>query len=430
MSHRVAVIGLGKIGLPLAAQIAGKGHTVIGSDLQQSVVDSVNAGKSHIAAEPGLAEAVAAAAMAGTLKAVTDTTAAVRATDVAIVIVPVVVDAAKRPDYELLDKALRAVGEGLRPGGLVIVETTLPVGATRGHAALVLEESSGLRAGEQFHLAFSPERLYSGRIFQDLARYPKIVGGIDDESTRLAVEFYRASLECEVRPVANAETAEFTKLAETTYRDVNIALANQLALYGGARGADTAAAFAAANTQPFSHLHRPGIGVGGHCIPVYPHCLLSDSSNGELDLVRTAREVNDGMAARSLRWLQTALGGLAERRVLVLGVSYREDVKELAFSTALTVIDQLHAAGATVLVNDPHFEPSELAGLEVTVVDVTRDVNVDAVVLQAFHREYANLDWARFHGLRVVLDGRGVLDAAPFRARGVDVISVAQPPRS
>jgi nucleotide sugar dehydrogenase len=429
-SYRVAVVGLGKIGLPLAAQLATKGHSVIGCDLQPAVVASVLAGKSHVTEEPGLAEAVSAAVGAGRLTATTETTEAVRRSEVAIVIVPVVVDARKQPDYRGLDAALRAVGMGLREGTLVIIETTLPVGTTRGHVASVLEEASGLKAGEQFHLAFSPERLYSGRIFQDLARYPKIVGGIDAESTRLAVEFYQASLDAEVRPVANAETAEFAKLAETIYRDVNIALANQLAVYGGARGADPSEAFAVANSQPFSHLHRPGIGVGGHCIPVYPHFLLSDSDDGELELVRTAREVNDGMAARSLRWLETALGGLSGRRVLVLGLSYREDVKELAFSTALAVIDQLRHAGATVLANDPHFRASELAGLDVELVDLTRDTDVDAVVVQAFHREYKELDWARFRGLKVVLDGRGGWDAAPLRARGVTVISVAQPPRS
>jgi nucleotide sugar dehydrogenase len=429
-SYRVAVVGLGKIGLPLAAQIAGKGHTVIGCDVQPAVVASVNAGESHIAEEPGLAEAVRSCVAAGRLSATTDTTEATSSSEVVLVIVPVVVDANKQPDYLSLDSALRAVARGMRKGTLVIAETTLPVGATRGHVAVVLEEESGLKSGEQFHLAFSPERLYSGRIFADLARYPKIVGGIDAESTRQAMAFYMACLDAEVRPVANAETAELAKLAETTYRDVNIALANELAVYGGARGADPSEAFAAANTQPYSHLHRPGIGVGGHCIPVYPHFLLSDSVNGELDLVRTAREVNDSMAARSLRWLEKALGGLTGRRVLVLGLSYREDVKELAFSTALVLIDQLRYAGATVLANDPHFTAMELAALEVELIDLKTDVPVDAVIVQAYHSEYKDLDWAHFRGLRVVLDGRGGLDAASLRARGVNVISVAQPPRS
>jgi nucleotide sugar dehydrogenase len=426
--RRVAVIGLGKIGLPLAAQIAGKGHRVIGADVQQAVVDSVNKGHSHVAEEPGLAEAVSAAVRSGSLRATTDTPSAVRESDVTIVIVPVVVDDAKQPDYTRLDAALRAAAQGLRSGALVIVETTLPLGATRGHVAPVLERESGLRVSTDFFLAYSPERVNSGDIFKDLARYPKIVGGLDEESTRRAVDFYRSALDAEVRSVTNAETAEFTKLAETTYRDVNIALANQLAVFAGSRGADVKEAFAAANSQPFSHLHRPGIGVGGHCIPVYPHFLLSQSSNGELDLVRTAREVNDGMAERCVRWVSEALGGLEGKRVLVLGLSYREDVKELAFSTALSVIDLLRRDGAIVLANDPHFTTGELADLEVDVVDVDRDLDVDAVIVQALHREYRDLDWSRFRGLRVVLDGRGGLDSSKLPQTGVRVISVAQPP--
>jgi nucleotide sugar dehydrogenase len=427
-AYRVAVVGLGKIGLPLAAQLAGKGHTVIGADVNAAAVATVNAGKSHVEDEPGLSEAVSTAVADGRLTATTDTTSAARSSEVTVVIVPLVVDAAKRPDYRMLDDALRAVGKGLQPGALVIVETTLPVGATREHVAPILESESGLTCGKDFHVAFSPERLYSGRIFQDLARYPKIVGGVDEESTRRAVDFYSASLDAEVRAVANSETAEFAKLAETTYRDVNIALANQLAVYGGARGADLKEAFEAANSQPFSHIHRPGIGVGGHCIPVYPQFLLADSANGELELVRVARQVNDGMAARSLLWLDEALGGLEGKRVLVLGMSYREDVKELSFSTALAVIDLLHKAGATVLANDPHYTAAELASLEVEVVDLSRPLAIDAVIIQAYHREYRELDWSRFSGLRVVLDGRGTLDATALRSRGVTVISVGQPP--
>jgi nucleotide sugar dehydrogenase len=427
-AYRVAVVGLGKVGLPLAVQIASKGHSVIGADISPAVVASVNAGLSHIEEESGLAMTLKAAVAAGRLRATTDTTSATRESEVAIVIVPLVVDADKKPDYSRLDGALLAVGRGLDEGTLVIVETTLPVGATRKHVSPLLEKESGLTAGKGFFLAFSPERVYSGRVLQDLARYPKIVGGVDEESTRRAVEFYEAALDAEVRAVANPETAELSKLAETTYRDVNIALANELALYGGARGANIAEAFAAANSQPFSHIHRPGIGVGGHCIPVYPHFLLGDSHDGELDLVRVAREVNDGMAARSVRWLDAALGGLAGKRVLVLGLSYREDVKELSFSTALSVIELLRGAGATVLAHDPHFTAAELGELPVELVDLDRPVAVDAVVVQAFHREYRDLDWSRLEGVSVVLDGRGALDAGPLRSRGVKVISVGQPP--
>src|ERR1700694_4313695 len=285
----VAVVGLGKIGLPLAAQFASKGLDVVGCDVLPEVVESINAGRAHIHEEAGLEQAVAAAVAAGKLKATTDTSTAVAKADVVVVIVPLMVSLDRDIDYRSLDAATRAVGRGLRKGSLVIFETTLPVGTTRQRLGPMLEKESGLRAGADFHLAFSPERLYAGRIFEDLRKYPKIVGGIDERSTERALQFYRSVLDAEVWAVDNAETAEFTKLAETTYRDVNIALANQFALYAARRDVNVGQAFEAANSQPFSHIHRPSLGVGGHCIPVYPHFMLGDASNGEVGLVRAAR---------------------------------------------------------------------------------------------------------------------------------------------
>jgi nucleotide sugar dehydrogenase len=422
----VAVVGLGKIGLPLAAQFAGKGLNVIGCDVVRHVVESVNAGHSHIHEEPGLEEAVAQAVAAGRLSATQDTGAAVAAAGTVVVIVPLMVDRDRTIDYRSLDAATSAVAGGLRKGTLVIFETTLPVGTTRLRLGPMLEERSGLRADTDFYLAFSPERLYSGRIFEDLRRYPKIVGGVGAKSARRAVDFYRRVLDAEVWPVENAETAEFTKLAETTYRDVNIALANELAVYGAKRQVNVREAFHAANSQPFSHLHRASIGVGGHCIPVYPHFLLDDASDDELELVRTGRATNDAMAKRAVDALGSALGGLERRRILVLGASYREDVKELAFSTAIPIVEQLHREGAHVLIHDPLYEGAELAALEAEIADLESGapLDVDAVIVQAYHREYHDLDWGRFRGLRAVFDGRAALDPERVRKFGARYLAV------
>jgi nucleotide sugar dehydrogenase len=422
----VAVVGLGKIGLPLAAQFAGKGLEVIGCDVLPDVVEAINAGRAHIHEESGLEEAVAAAVAKGKLKATTDTTAAVARTGVVVIIVPLLVSREHATDYSSLDAATRAVGRGLHSGSLVIYETTLPVGTTRLRLAPMLEEASGLVAGKDFHLAFSPERLYAGRIFEDLRKYPKIVGGIDPTSTERAVQFYRSVLDAEVWAVDNAETAEFTKLAETTYRDVNIALANQFALYAASRDVNVGQAFKAANSQPFSHIHRPSLGVGGHCIPVYPHFMLGDAIDGELSLVRDGRQTNDRMAAVGVKQLERALGGLESRRVLVLGASYREDVKELAFSTVYPIVELLHRAGANVILHDPLFTPAELAHLETEVVELDSEKakSADAVVVQAMHRDFKNLDWRSFKNLRAVLDGRGTLDAGLVRDAGAAYIAI------
>src|SRR5947209_5488765 len=271
----VAVVGMGKIGLPLAIQFAQQGRRVIGCDVNPKVVEMINSGQSHVQEEPELASAVASAVASGALSATVNTTEAVRQAGIVVVIVPVVIDANQEVNFQALDAATRAIGEGLQPGTLVIYETTLPVGTTSLRLRELLEGTARLRAGQDFLLAYSPERVSSGFIFRDLRNYPKIVGAIDEQSLAAAVAFYRSVLEAGIISMASTDEAEFVKLIETTYRDVNIALANEFACFADAHGLDVVAAIAAANTQSYSHIHTPGVGVGGHCIPVYPYFLLA-----------------------------------------------------------------------------------------------------------------------------------------------------------
>ncbi len=217
-------------------------------------------------------------------------------------IVPLMLSDEQLPDYRMIDPATDAMAVGLRPGTLVIFETTLPVGDTRRRFGPAIERGSGLAVGDGeagFLLAFSPERVYSGRVFHDLATYPKLVGGVDAASTERALAFYRSVLPAPVWDLTTAEAAEFAKLAETTYRDVNIALANEFARYAERVGVDVLEVIRGANSQPFSHIHQPGIGVGGHCIPVYPHFLISRAP--ELQIPELARRVNDGQVGRGHR---------------------------------------------------------------------------------------------------------------------------------
>ncbi len=431
----VAVVGLGKIGMPLAAQYASRGLMVHGADVNTEVVAMVNAGKSPVIEEAGLEEAVAKAHHAGLLDATTDTAAAVSQSNVVVLVVPLMVNKDKQIDYRIVDSATADVARGLQPGTLVIFETTLPVGTTRTRIGAMLEQGSGLKVGRDFLLAFSPERVYSGRIFADLRNYPKIVGGVDEASATRAVDFYRAALDegTPIKLVANAETAEFVKLAETTYRDVNIALANEFARFAAANGIDALDAFDAANTQPYSHIHKPGVGVGGHCIPVYPYFLLDAAAEGELDLVRRSRALNDSMAAYGLDLLVGEMGDLSGKRVLLLGLSYRENVKEDAFSTAHLLIAELKRRGATVLLNDPLWSAEELArhGDGAEVVSDIYAAHPDAVIIQAYHQQYAKLlDWAKLAaaGCRAILDGRNALrqQRGAIEAVGLFYLGVGQ----
>ena len=403
----VAVVGAGKMGLPLAAQFATHGWHVIAVDVNPAVVDAINAGRSHVGEEPGLAELVSQVHAAGRLRATLDAAAAARDADVVVLIVPVMLDANHQPDYRYMDPAVDSIAPGVHAGSTVIFETTLPIGDTRKRFAPRLERASGLVAGQDFHVAFSPERLFSGAVLANLAAYPKLVGGTTPASTDRAAAFYASVLDAEVVAMSSSEAAEFSKLADTTYRDVNIGLANEFARVADLHGIDVTEVIAAANSQPYSHIHQPGIGVGGHCIPVYPHLLLARAPG--LRIVETARQVNDDQTDRALGIVATALGGLRGRPVLVLGITYREGVKELAYSRAIPLISDLLAAGADVAAYDPLMTPAEVEALGARAWPWGEPGPFRAVITQTADRQFAALDPAWFPSLAVVYDGRNSL---------------------
>jgi nucleotide sugar dehydrogenase len=429
---RVVVVALGKIGLPLAAHVARAGHTVVGCDVDARVCELVDAAQAPFPGEAALEEALAEVVGDGRLRAQTDTAAAVaEGADLVIAVPPLVVDAHAQPDWRILDSVVEDVAGGLRAaadagrtGTVVCVETTLPVGTTRTRISPALAAGSGLEPERDFFVAFSPERVYSGRIFADLRRYPKLVGGCSQEGEARAVELYRSFIEpgAEVWPMGSAEAAELAKLAETTYRDLNIAFANELARHADRVGVDVMRVIDAANSQPFSHIHRPGVAVGGHCIPVYPHFFLHGAPEARLPAV--AREVNGAMPAYAVELLADALGDLSGARVLILGVAYRGDVKETAFSGAFPLRDALAGRGARVVAADPLYDDTELTALGFAPWDGS---TVDGAILQADHAAYGALAPAALPGARAVVDGRDVLDPAAFTAAGVKLRRIGRP---
>ncbi|OLT12030.1 nucleotide sugar dehydrogenase [Actinomadura sp. CNU-125] len=426
---RICVVALGKIGLPLAVQFARKGHRVVGADVNERVVADVGAGREPFPGEADLGRYLAETVADGRLTATTDTAAAVAESEAVVVVVPLFVDEAGTPDFGWMDAATRAIAAGLRPGTLVSYETTLPVGTTRGRWAPMLEAGSGLAAAD-FHLVFSPERVLTGRVFADLRRYPKLVGGIDDASARRGKEFYERVLDFDERPdldrpngvwdLGSAEAAELAKLAETTYRDVNIGLANQFARYADTVGVDVGRVIEACNTQPYSHIHRPGIAVGGHCIPVYPRMYLWNDPDATV--VRAARDANAAMPAYAAGLLADAYGDLTGAPVLVLGAAYRGGVKETAFSGVFPTVEALRARGAVPYVSDPLYSPDELDALG---LPPHRGEPVTAAIVQADHAEYRTLGSSDFPGVKVLVDGRRVTD--PARWTGADRVVIGAP---
>jgi nucleotide sugar dehydrogenase len=430
----VAVVGLGKIGLPLAVHYAHYGHHVIGCDINPQVVEMVNGGRSPVQEEPGIVTGVAEAVAKGLLSATTNTTEAVRLADVVVVIVPVLIDAECVVNFDAIDAASAAIGSGIRPGTLVIYETTLPVGTTAQRLSRILESTSNLRADCDFYLAHSPERVFSGRILRDLHAYPKIVGGINEKSTAAAIAFYKSVLDVPIISMASTDEAEFVKLIESVYRDVNIALANEFACYADTHNLDVAKAIAAANSQPTSHIHTPGVGVGGHCIPVYPYFLFEDQAKTGLyaqdsecqmlTLPRYARRINDNMAEYAVHRLELLLGPLAHQPVLILGVAYRGGVRETAFTSAKLLQDALIKHGAIVYVDDPLFSESELRALGYTPLPPELEGEICAVILQANHQIYQTFDFRRFSQCQMVLDGRQALSREKIESQGMRYVAI------
>ncbi|MFF1633607.1 nucleotide sugar dehydrogenase [Leifsonia sp. NPDC058248] len=428
---KIAVIALGKIGLPLATQFASKGHEVVGVDVNPRTVELVNSAQVPFPGEAGLAEGLSSAIAAGTLRATTDYADAVPGADAVVIVVPLFVDLDARPDFAWMDAATESVASHLTPGTLISYETTLPVGTTRDRWKPRLEEISGLTEGVDFDVVFSPERVLSGRIFADLRKYPKLIGGLSDSGAARAIAFYEAVLDFDARAdlarangvwdLGSAEAAEFAKLAETTYRDVNIGLANQFARYAERAGIDVYQVIDASNSQPYSHIHRPGIAVGGHCIPVYPRLYLWNDP--EATIVRAAREANAAMPSHAVAMLEGAYGSLAGARVVVLGAAYRGGVKETAFSGVFPTVDALHARGAVPLVHDPLYTDEELRALGFEPYTVGSPA--DAALIQTDHADYKGLGPNDLPGIKVLIDGRRLSSAEAWPGVVYRVIGVA-----
>lgn len=412
---KIAVIALGKIGLPLAVQFASKGHEVVGVDVNQTVVDLVNKGIEPFPGEAELQERLAALVPAGRLRATTDYAEAVPGADAVVLVVPLFVDeVTAEPDFGWMDAATESLGAHLTPGTLVSYETTLPVGTTRSRWKPMLERVSGLTEGVDFDLVFSPERVLTGRVFADLRKYPKLIGGLSDQGAKRALAFYEVVLDFDTRTdlskpngvwdLGSAEASELAKLAETTYRDVNIGLANQFARYAGENGIDIYNVIEASNSQPYSHIHQPGIAVGGHCIPVYPRLYLWNDP--EATIVSAARAANAGMPDYTIGLLEGAFGDLTGARVAVLGAAYRGGVKETAFSGVFSTVEALRARGAVPVVHDPLYTDAELEKLGFTPYHFGE--TVDAAVVQADHAEYSSIGPAELPGIRAFIDGRRI----------------------
>ncbi len=432
----VGLVGIGRIGLPTAAVFAESGAKVIGVDIDPEVVEKVNRGSAHID-EPGLNDLVARLVKEGNLKATSNIEETAEKSDVIIICVPTPVDDSNRPDYSQVEAACDSVARGITKGSMVIVESTVGPGIVENVVAPLLENISGMKAGEDFGLASCPERADPGRILENLRKVPRIVGGIDGRSTRVAAAFYRAGIGVEVVEMSSPKSANAVKLTENISRDVNIALMNELAILFEKLGIDIVEVLEAASTKWNFTPHYPGAGVGGPCLPCNPYYLIQEGQEaGYIPyLVRMAREVNDRMPSHVVELVMEALNEVGKTvsgsRIAVLGVSYKPNVCDVQLSPVEPIIRSLRRLGAEVTGFDPCF-PGQ------TVLDLRLDSSIesavegaDAVVLCTVHKEFRNLDFGTLSSLMktpgAFIDARGTVDRSAVIESGLVFRGVGRP---
>jgi len=405
---KVSVVGAGKMGLPIAVQFALKGAEVFACDARQETVDALNRGECTID-EPGVPEALSEVVDAGRLIATVDTEDAVRRSDVVVIIVPALLLEDNRADLGILETVTRQVKNAMHPGLLISYETTLPVGTTR-QRFMPLLETEGMVCGEDYFVVFSPERVKSGYVLERLDRTPKVVGGADSASLAEGKGFYEKYLGAPVIQVESLEAAEFVKLAGMLYRDVNIALANEMARYAESVGIDFTSIIDPANTNGEAGLLFPGVGVGGHCCPVYPYFLIHDANDRGLsmELAERSRVINDRQSAHVVDRLAAALGPLQGMRVCILGLGFRPGVKEHICSPAFLLRDELSGQNAEVELVDSLYTKEEIEGHGFTPGNLGAEFAPDAIILNTVHEEFVNLDFSGLaeRGLKAVVDGR------------------------
>jgi dTDP-alpha-D-glucose dehydrogenase len=433
MRSGIALVGFGYIGTVIGAVLADRGWPVTGIDVRQNVVDEINLGKTTVP-EPGLNELVANNVRVGRLQATTDF-GAIADNDFVIVTVGTPLGPDFEPIVDDITAAARAVGEHLHAGHLVILKSTVPPDTTEKIVLPILEESSGLRAGVDFGLAFCPERLAEGQAIHELTSIPVVVGGVEERSARACSTLWRHALGVDSVVVDDPRTAEMVKLADNLWVDLNVALANELAKVCDGLGMDALQVIEAANTMPKggrdANILRPSMGVGGYCLTKDPWFVnhLGESLGLELAIPRTSRTVNDTMPAYTYGLLTQLLADqgktIETSRIAVLGIAFKNNTGDCRLTPTKYVIALLEQSGCDLSIHDPWVHGEE--AVTVTNIPLTADVETavegaDALVVLAGHREFHQIPLARLADLAasrcVFLDGRNSFDPAAVRAAG------------
>jgi len=419
---KMVIFGLGHIGLPTAVLFANKGIKVLGVDTDPKKVDMINQGKTPIK-EPGLEELLYKAVKSGNMTATTDGVNAVKSSNVMIIIVPTPKDDFNKSDLSAVKSVCETISKGLKNGDLVIVESTVPQ-KTCENVVIPLLEKSGLKIGKDFGVVYTPERAIPNNTLNEMVHNVRIIGGIDEKSADNATSIYKKIVEGKIVKVKDLVTAETIKLMENTYRDTNIALANEFAMICEKLGIDTIEAIKAANYHPRVNIHLPGPGVGGHCLSVDPCFLvqMADNLGVESNLIKTARKINDGMPLHVYELVLNVLKEVKKKvngaRIGILGVAYKGNVADVRETPAKSLIKILNENGAIVHAHDPYVDDDIIRSFGAVPVEMNDALNCDCVVIVTDHDQYKKITPEMIKNKCVVCT-RPLLDPEEFKLNNV-----------
>jgi len=418
----IALFGLGHIGLPTASLFAKNGFHVIGVDINPDFINKINSGTSPIM-EPGLDELVKGVVSENLLSATTNGIKAVENADTMIVVVPTPVDENKCSDLSAVISACETISRGLKSGDLVVIESTVPPGTCEDIVIPILEES-GLKASKDFGVAYTPERALPNNTLYEMTHNARVIGGIDEESAKKAANLYQKITAGEVIIVNNLVTAEMVKLMENTYRDTNIALANELAMVCELMEIDVFDAIKAANFHPRVNIHTPGPGVGGHCLSIDPYFIveIAEQKGHPARLIQTARDINDNMPHKVTKLVEEEMikigKSLSGSKMAILGVAYKGNVADTRESPSLTIINDLVNKGAAVFAHDSHVPDEIIISAGAQPIEMQDALCCDCVVLMTDHDIYREISPEMIKS-PIFICTRPILNPEDFKNNGI-----------
>lgn len=422
---KISVVGFGKIGQAVVANILNHGVHVTAIDINPGLKKAFESGTYEIN-EKGLTEVLLPAYKSGQLT-ITDDFSAIKGSTAVIVAIPLLVDKQKRIMDEPFLNCFKELAPHMSDNVLVVIETSIPVGYGRNTVVPAIE-SQGKKHGTDFLLVHSPERIKSGTMLEQLLRTPKVIGGVSDAATQKAYEVYQWFFDKSLLHLVDSiEAAELVKLAGMAYRDVNIALSNQLAQFANSININFADLIPMINTDGEANLLLPGIGVGGHCTPVYPYFLINNFSQAGLDfeLASRSRVINDNMSAFAVNLAKPLV---SEKKALILGLSFRPNVKEDTFSTAYLLQEALQAEGFKTVLHDTEFSAEEIKRKGFEPAEDLYNSGAGAVFVVTTHKEYKNIDFNKLAkaGVKVLIDGRNSFDKSVVEAAGITYFGIGK----